>query len=241
MRIFLLIFICHFPLTGQNRPPLYPDSMSFFRPDTLHIKLTYPSQNKLPPNLIKRPLLTSPLEVDMRSSSFYTPREVQDKLDHIMQRPRSDNFVPVMAMAAFAINVAARQLQAAQLFEPKAEDYLLPESELLILKKLWIKSPLDLVGLYNEPEIQNIYTAAALQTSIFNLAEKNLIKTRSDNKNDVLFFAAQKLMRVKELLQKKLQAENITDAERQEYQQVILLIEKPTSNSLKRALIKNVD
>lgn len=181
------------------------DSTIFFQQDTLGLKLQYPVDKRIPSNLFTMPKPPrTPLDIDMRTSSYYTPREVQDKMDQIMNRPRSDTFLPVLAMAAFAVNVAAKQLNIQKLFELKADDYLISNAELQILTKLWQKAPLTIEALYSKSDIQSEQTAKVLQDRIASLSDRGLIKTRGEGKNNILFFPAQKLDKVKELFKKAL-------------------------------------
>ena len=199
------------------------DSLLFGQRDSLGLKLSYPQQH-IPKNIITIPSPPrTPLDIDMRESSYYTPRNVQDKLDQIMNRPRSDTFMPVLAMAAFAASVAAKQLEIEKLFELDAQDYLLPENEFEILKKLWIKAPQTIDALYLESDLQNEQTAKLLQERITSLADRNLIKTRGDGKNNILFYPAQKLEKVRELFHKEM---NNNDHSEQEIEQLKAFYDK---------------
>jgi hypothetical protein len=155
----------------------------------------------------------TPLDIDMRESSYYTPREVQDKMDQIMNRPRSDSFMPILAMAAFAASVAAKQLEVEKLFELNAEDYLVPDDEFTILQKLWLKAPQTIDELYLISGLQENQTAKVLQLKISSLSDKSLIKTRGDDNNNILFFPAQKLDKVKDLFKKALNDFNKSEQE----------------------------
>ena len=176
------------------------DSLDLFKIDTLNLKLTYPLEKQLPKDILNIPAPKSQLDVDTRTGSYYTPRNVQDKMDQIMNRPRRDSFVPILGLAAFAVSVALKQVEAAKLFEPKAEDYLLQEKEFLVLEKLWQKSPSKIDDLYLKTNLKEKNTVSELQKTITALSDKNLIKTRSDGNNVVLFFPAQKLDYVKKMI-----------------------------------------
>ncbi|KAA3615716.1 MAG: hypothetical protein D8M58_16110 [Calditrichaeota bacterium] len=169
------------------------DSALFINNDSLSLQLVHPVNKKIPKNVITMPKLSNnPLKIDTRTSSYYTPRNVQDKMDQIMNRPRSDNFVPVLAMAAFAAKVAAQQLEIDKLFELKAKDYLITDEQFSVLEKLWIKSPLRIDKLYLSTDLKNETTARELQTTLSALADKGLIKTRDAGENNIMFFPAQK-------------------------------------------------
>ena len=189
------------------------DSVLFSRQDTLGLKLSYPQHN-IPLNIITMPKPPqTPLDIDMRESSYYTPREVQDKMDQIMNRPRSDSFMPILAMAAFAASVAAKQLEIEKLFELTADDYLVPDDEFTIMQKLWIKAPQTIDELYLDSDLKKNQTAQLLQHRISSLSDRSLIKTRGDGDNNILFFPAQKLEKVKELFKKALNDFNKSEQE----------------------------
>jgi predicted transcriptional regulator len=226
-------------LLAQDSTLTVLDSLQLFRRDSLNLHLSYPLKNKLPQNIITIPQPAFPLEIDMRTSSYYTPREVQDKLDHIMQRPRSDTFVPIMAMAAFAVNVAAQQLEAAKLFEPEAEDYLLSDFEISILEELWLKSPLNIAELYSKPKLQESQTVFTLQNSIGLLAGKNLIKTRSVNKDEILFFTVQKAEEVVGLIKKALNSGIYKEEKEADIKQLLTRLENLVAQKPAAEFIKN--
>jgi predicted transcriptional regulator len=216
MKLFFMISIIassliaqalHLPADTTVADSIKIDSLLFGQTDTLGLKFSYPSKG-LPQNIISMPKPPrTPLDIDMRESSYYTPRDVQDKMDQIMNRPRSDSFLPVLAMAAFAASVAAKQLEIEKLFELDADDYLVADDEFEILKKLWIKAPQTIDELYLKSDLKNHQTAGLLQERIVSLSDKNLIKTRGDNKN-ILFYPAQKLEKVRELFRKELSDNN---------------------------------
>jgi len=176
------------------------DSALFFKADTLSLQLSFPTDKKIPKNIITMPRLPSnPLEIDTRTSSYYTPRNVQDKMDQIMNRPRSDTFLPVLAMAYFAASIAAKQLEIDKLFELKADDYFVPEDQFTILEKLWIKAPRRIDNLYLATDLKDETTAKELQNHLIILADNGLIKTRDAGENNILFYPAQKSEKVIEL------------------------------------------
>lgn len=176
------------------------DSTLYPQNDSLSLKLTFPLETKINRNAVPIPKMPSnPWELDYRSSSYYTPKLVQDKMDQIMNRPRSDSFVPVMAMAFFAASLAVKQLQASKLFQLSAEDYLLDDSEWQVLEALWNKSPLGIDELYLNTGLRDNTTAAELQKQLAKLADKNLIKTRDAGSNIILFYPAQDKKTVKQL------------------------------------------
>ncbi len=181
------------------------DSTLFLQKDTLALQLIFPVKKTIPKNVISMPKPSNnPFEVDTRSSSYYTPRNVQDKLDQGMGRPRSDSFAPVMAMAFFAASIAAKQLEIDKLFELKATDYLIPDGQFLILEKLWAKAPQRIDGLYLSEGLKDETSAKELQTRLAALADKGLIKTRDAGKDNIFFYPAQKNEKVAKLFKKAL-------------------------------------
>lgn len=189
---------------------------TLFNNDTLNLQMNFTTGRKIPQNIISMPKSPeSILDVDYRSSSYYTPKNVQDKMDRIMNRPRSDSFMPVLAMAAFAASVAAKQLQISKLFELKADDYFISENEWQILEKLWEKSPQKIIDLYLNTNLKENNTAATLQQTMVSLAEKGIIKTREENDKTILFFPAQNKKKVEDIFRHALSDESNT----QEYHQ----------------------
>ncbi len=210
--IFIFVFPC-FNFGQDSLKVVTPDSTLsdslkisslnsalFNKTDTLSLRLSYPAVKQLPKNIIPMPKLTgNPLEIDTRTGSYYTPRNVQDKMDQIMNRPRRDSFVPVMAMAVFAASIAAKQLEIEKLFELSAKDYFVSDHQFSILEKLWAKAPRRIDDLYLSTDLKNETTAKELQKNITILTEKSLIKTRDAGENNILFYPAQKSEKVIDL------------------------------------------
>ncbi|MCB0282087.1 MAG: BlaI/MecI/CopY family transcriptional regulator [Calditrichaeota bacterium] len=189
------------------------DSTLYHKNDSLGLKLTFPLENKINRNAIPVPKMPdNPWELDYRSSSYYTPRLVQDKMDQIMNRPRSDSFVPVMAMAFFAANLAVKQLQASKLFQLSAEDYLVDDLEWKILEALWKESPLRIDELYLNTNLKDSTTATELQKHLTHLADKNLIKTRDAGSDIILFYPALDLNSVKQLFIEDVRNDSVNDS-----------------------------
>lgn len=200
LMIFIYNSFAQDSLTTEKFVSISKDSLTLFQIDTLKLNLSYPLERELPKDILRIPIPKSQFDIDMRSGSYYTPRNVQDKMDHIMNRPRQDSFVPILGLAAFAVSVAAKQLEASKLFDPNAEDYLLPEQELLVLEELWKKSPQEIDDLYSRTLLNENNTARELQKTITKLTDKNLVKTRTDGIKVVLFFPAQKLEYVQTII-----------------------------------------
>lgn len=206
------------------------DSTLFFSNDTINLNLNYLENKKLPKNLINMPKApTNPFEIDYRTSSYYTPKLVQDKMDQIMNRPRSDSFMPVLAMAFFAASIAAKQLQIEKLFELTAEDYLVGDLEWKLLESLWHKSPQKIDALYLNSSLHYSNTAQQLQDALAVLADKSLVKTREAEEKVILFFPAQDKQTVSGLFQKALK-ESSNDSTRQKIYSKYLLLSSSLSS-----------
>jgi predicted transcriptional regulator len=198
------------------------DSTLFLQKDTLALQLTFPIKKTIPKNVISIPKPSSNrFEVDTRSGSYYTPRNVQDKIDRGMGRPRSDSFAPVMAMAFFAASIAAKQLEIDKLFELKAADYLIPDGQFSILEKLWVKAPQRIDGLYLSAGLKDETSAKELQTRLASLADKGLVKTRDAGKDNIFFYPAQRRERVIKLFKKALN--DTTNSKETQYKLAVLL------------------
>jgi predicted transcriptional regulator len=209
--VFILILLIYLsPLFSQDSSVFslvdtsstdsnFVQRFDLFNNDTINLLIDFTTGRKIPTNAISMPKAPSSLlEIDNRSGSYYTPRNVQDKIDRIMNRPRSDTFMPVFGIVAFAASIA-KQLGISKPFELKAEDYFVDENEWLILEKLWDKSPQKITGLYLDSSLKKNNTAAKLQEIVLSLAGKGLIKTREESDKTVLFFPAQNKNKVEEI------------------------------------------
>lgn len=181
-----------------------------FKADSISFQTIAPSQ-KLPQNLIRPQTPHSPLDIDRRGSSFYTPRYVQDKMDNIMNRPRSDSFVPIFPMAVIAARIAMSQIDVDKLFEPAVRDYIMPDSTWQVLELLWEKSPQTIETIYPELKTEKPQTARTVERQLTLLAERGLLKTRVDEQPQrVWFFPAQKRQEAAALLQSALRDSSLT-------------------------------
>ncbi len=160
---------------------------------TLKFNLEYSDEGKSAMLFPRITLPDNPLEIDTRGSSYYTPREVQDHLDMAMNRPRSESFVPVFALAAFAARLVEKKLNIRKLLERKAEDYLISESGWHLLLALWKKAPMNVKEIYR---LHQSYSASALEKELLLLNDKGLLKTRKTGNGVILFYPAQKAQKV---------------------------------------------
>ena len=163
--------------------------VTLLKDSTLKFNLEYSGKEEPKIFFPKVTLPDNPLEIDMRGTSYYTPREVQDHLDKAMNRPRSESLVPVFALAAFAARMAEKQLKIQKLLEKKAEDYLITDSEWHLLTALWKKAPMNVEELYR---VHKSYSARAMEKELLLLNDKGLLKTRKTGNGILLFYPAQK-------------------------------------------------
>lgn len=212
--------------------------LSLIPQDSINVQFKFPSKKTTAPaRIIPRPSLpANPLSIDTRSGSYYTPKNVQDKMDQIMNRPRQDSFMPVLAMAVFAAKVAAKHLEVEKLFALKAEDYLIPENQIDILEQLWQKAPKRIDELYFAGNLSQGLTAKKLQNILLDLTEKNLLKTRDAGENNILFFPAQRKADVVKMIKAALRSENITEARMTQLQNLLQHLTSEDSQNPKPTL-----
>ncbi len=207
------MLLCAAGLCAQSvSDSLSADSLRqrLFSGDSLSFQTIAPAQ-KLPQNLVRPQAPRSPLDIDRRGSSFYTPRYVQDKMDVIMNRPRSDSFVPIFPMAVIVARIAMSQIDVDKLFEPSARDYIMPDSTWQVLELLWEKSPQTIETIYPELKTDKPQTARNLEKQLALLAERGLLKTRVDEQpRRVWFFPTQKPQEAAALLRSALRDSSLT-------------------------------
>ena len=185
----IFIIVIPFFLYAQNNDSLKIDSLQLFYSDLLEMQMQFDKRIRSG-NIYNPKLPNNPFEIDNRSSSYYTPRKVSDILDQHMNRPRSDNFIPILPVAYIAASIAAQQLEINKMFEPDGKDYLVSDRQWQVLSDLWQKSPLRIDQLYHKSEYSDSLTANILRVEMTDLAEKGLIKTRLTDDDKTHFFPA---------------------------------------------------
>jgi predicted transcriptional regulator len=201
--------------------PLFP------RQDSLGInfELVAPSasEEKLPFYDPKNVMPANRLFLDYRGSSYYVPRQVNNQLAHIMNRPSPDAFVPVLAVAYLAAKLALQAVQIKKMVTVDTSAYLLNSKKFKILQLLWKQSPQTAAQLYRNREIQSNRTFTNLQTDLDRLLEAKLIKIKHQEKAPPLYFAAQKGTIVRKLLNEALLRNNWNTDRRNRAKQLLQL------------------
>lgn len=179
--------------------------------DSLNFSIEYKPKRPLssfydPANVIPK----SPLELDYRQSSYYTPRVVSDHLNHIMNRPRSDCMVSVPTLALLAASIALQYIDIEKKIEIKAVDYLVEEKYQDILLLLWTKSPQKAEDIYKSKGINDTRNFNALQDDFKKLINLKLVKIKEIEKGAPQYFAAEKKEEVIQLLNEAYLNENLS-------------------------------
>ena len=203
--------------TFQWKPKILYD-LNKFNPESVHSNLQLinpqaktPLQYYNPENVMPK----NSWEMDYRSTSYYTPRIVSDKIAKIMHRPPPDSFVPLPAVALLAVKMASKYLDIKIKIEIKADDYIIDETLEPVLFSLWEKSPQTVAQLYKRKNIQNKRTMDVLMSDIQVLMDKKLVKIRKMQTEADKYFAAQDLATVKKLIQSALETDSLTDYQKQ--------------------------
>jgi len=152
-------------------------------------------------------------ELDYRHHSYYTPKDVSDHLDHIMNRPRADSFVPLPTLAFIAASLALQQLDIQKKIEIKAVDYILDEKVEFVLLSLWKKSPQTATDIFESAEINEDRTVVVLQSELQILIDKKLIKRKKMEAGPDLYFPAQTLAEAKLLIKNGIDFNQISEDE----------------------------
>ncbi len=140
------------------------------------------------------------LFLDYRGSSYYVPRQVNNQLAHIMNRPSPDAFMPVLAVAYLAAKLALQTIRIKKMVAIDTSAYLLDLNTFKILQLLWEQSPQTAVQLYRNRDIQANRTFTGLQAELNRLVDSKLVKMKQQEKAPPLYFAAQKGSTVRKML-----------------------------------------
>lgn len=201
--------------------------LHFQTPDSLSIRFEAPKR-VTGPNYYdpKKVIPDNPLELDYRESSYYTPRIVSDKLDHIMNRPRSDSFVPILPLAYLAASVALQMIDLDFSSPAAATDYLKNQQDLAVLIALWKQSPQTVKELLEHPLINASHSYNTLERLLDDLSRHNLVKRKIIEKGPTQYFPAQKKEEVLLALKNAHLSKELTAEEKTAILQVTHFIEE---------------
>jgi predicted transcriptional regulator len=191
----------------------------------LSAKNSFPVQFYDPKNIIP----DNPLKREYRTGSYYTPKIVQDKLAHIMQRPPADSFTPILPLLSFGRKAALQYIQIKDDLRLEADDYLEIAADIEILKSLWRKSPQTVLHLYKTKVIQKKYTMKKLISVIQKLQDKRLLKRKRVGKSEILYYPAEPKKTAFETLQKSLDSESTAVEIRGKINNILLKISRKHS------------
>ncbi len=230
--ISFVLFCVHYTANAQNSLPdsNAADSVSdttlttlqFNNPhlqfkmiDSILVRFDAPMNKSRVPYYDPRNVIPeNPMELDYRESSYYTPRMISDRMDQIMNRPRSDSFVPIPALAMLAASVALQMVHFDFSSDAGALDYLQDQDDLLILKALWKKSPQTVSGLLKTSGIDEKYTYKSLEQLLEEFSKLNLVKRKLIEAGPTQYFAAQSREEVILALKHAQESPEITDKEK---------------------------
>ncbi len=236
----LLVFAVHF-LSAQIRNPGYTNTKTntdsiFWQPNyliltgpdssSLNIEMTAPSLPKN--NAYYDPRKITPgnrLFLDTRSSSYYVPRQVGDKLNRIMNRPSSNEVAPVFAAAVLAASIASQYIKIDYELKLAAADYVLDEKYFPILAALWGQSPQTAFQLFKYDSIKKGRTAVILKKELSELANLNIIKVKLQENAPSLYFPAQNKEEVEKLISGALKKEKFLPEQKQKLQALACIID----------------
>lgn len=199
------------------QPKILPDLNQFNPQDVSHtLQLIVPNSNKTiqyynPKNVMPK----NYWEMDYRSTSYYTPRIVSDKLAHIMNRPPPDSFVSLPTIALLAASIAMQYMDIQLKIEIKATDYVINNDLQEILISLWKQSPQTAKLIYKSIEINNKRTMETLISDLQVLIDKKLVKRKIMEAAADEYFVAQDIETARQLIERDLEIEHFTDEQRQ--------------------------
>ncbi|HES59478.1 MAG TPA: hypothetical protein ENO18_03515, partial [Caldithrix sp.] len=132
------------PELNQFDPSNISQTLQLVVPEANQTLKYYDPKNVMPKNF---------WEMDYRSTSYYTPRIVSDRLAQMMDRLPPDSFVPLPAVVFIAAKLALHYTDIQFKIEIKAADYIIDDSLEIILFSLLQKSPQTTKELYRLKEI----------------------------------------------------------------------------------------
>jgi predicted transcriptional regulator len=144
----------------------------------------------------------NPFYFDGRSSSYYVPRFVSDELNMIMNRPKSTAFLPVLNVAFWAAQLAAKYLLIQQKIAIEVENVLRSEQGIPIIQQLWEKNPQTATQLFDINSLQEKNTVVSLKNILELLSDNKLVKTKKLGDGDLQYFPAISRNELSTLLEK---------------------------------------
>ena len=233
--VFLLLFATW--TQAQITNPFYADSLSAHFQTSLQLELAgspidspgigfqinAPAPSARVPHFYdpKSIMPQNSLFLDYRSGSYYVPRQVNDQIAHIMNRPSADSFVPILAVAYLAARIALQAVQIKKMIRIKPEDYLMPAERFAVLLALWKHSPQTAIELYRQPELQHKRTFKLLENELAQLVDSKLVKIKKQEKAPTLYFASQKEEIARKMLLRAVADETWTENKKNEAKELL--------------------
>ena len=166
----------------------------------------------------------NPFYLDYRGGSYYVPRQVNNRIAQMMNRPSPDSFVPVFAIAMLAAKVALHYVNIEHKIRIEASDYLVQEKSFPLLQALWVRSPQTAFELYELNEVNENRTFVQTESELQVLVDQKLIKSKTQEEAPTLYFVAQSRETVLELLTAALTQDSHSETEKNTFHRLIILL-----------------
>lgn len=140
------------------------------------------------------------LFLDYRGTSYYVPRQINNRLAQIMNRPSPDSFLPVLAVGVLAAKLALQYVKIEHKIEITATDYLTDARAFPVLAALWRSSPQTARQLFERDELKQQYTFSQFLTFLNELAEGKLVLRKREEAGETLYFCAQSAAQARTVL-----------------------------------------
>lgn len=154
-------------------------------------------------------------EMDYRSTSYYTPRIVSDRIAQMMDRLPPDRFIPLPTVAFLAASIALKYADIQFKIEIKARDYLIDEDLQCILISLLQNSPQTADDIYQSEEINKSRTMEILEKDLQILIDKKIVKKKVMETEPDKYYAAQDVETIIKLIEHDLEIGTFTDEQQQ--------------------------
>jgi len=155
-----------------------------------------------------------PWQLDMRSSSYYVPRMVRDKLNLIMNRPNETAFVPVLTVAFIALQMANQYLMVREKTQISSDNLIAAAPGLVILQELWKESPKTISQLYQTDIYQESITIVELHKIMETLLDNKLIRMKTIPEAETKFFPAVTRREIQDLIEHSVSDTSCTNSDR---------------------------
>ncbi len=176
----------------------------------------YDSRAVMPDNL---------LFLDSRGSSYYVPRQVSNRIAHIMNRPTANEVVPLFAVAALAAKLALQHVTIENIIRIDARDYILDEKYFPIMLAAWEHSPQKAPDLYKLRSINTNRSYEMLVEDLNYLVDRKLLKIKVQEKGPAFYYVAQTKQEAKQSISEAIANNSFTERQRQKLEKLLELLD----------------